>query len=151
MNIPSIQKHLAAADIPPEQLAKNSQLTEEQKTGEVARQFEAILLRKILESSQKTVIRSEFSDDSTTTSIYHDMVTNQLAESISKSGTMGLAKMLEHQLTRQLHPLAPGAQDAKLELKPLPTAPKPPALNPLHHDLKPILKPTIHPLPAPTH
>jgi Rod binding domain-containing protein len=60
----------------------------------VARQFEAILLRQILQSTQKTVIPSKFSDNSTAASIYHDLVTHQLADSISKSGTVGLAKTL---------------------------------------------------------
>jgi peptidoglycan hydrolase FlgJ len=103
MNIPPIQRHLEAADIPPEQLAGNSQLTEQDKIGEAARQFEAVLLRQILESSQKTVIKSGASDDSTSSSIYHDLVVNQLADNISKSGTIGLAKTLQKEFTRQLH------------------------------------------------
>ena len=119
MDITPLQQRLDASDVPLERLAGNSQLTEEQKVGEATRQFEAVLLREILESTQKTVFRSSFSDESTAAGIYRSLVTNQLADSISKSRTLGLSKMLEHQLTRQLHPVLAGG-DRKTEA--LPTA-----------------------------
>ena len=142
MNVAALQPHINAADIPPELLSDNKQLTEDQKVGEVARQFEAILLRQILENTQKTVIPSKFSDNSTAASIYHDLVTNQLADSISKSGTLGLAKTLEHQFTRQLHPVSMAGHDHKPEA--LPTAhagvdvarPNTCSANPDRHALK---------------
>jgi len=93
-----------ADNVPIDQLANNRALTQRQKVGEVARQFEALLLKQILQETQKTVIPSEFDDDSAASGIYQDMVTSQLADSISKSGTVGLAQSLESQLTRQLQP-----------------------------------------------
>jgi len=104
MNVAALSGHLPAAEVPPERLANNAALTEEQKLAEASRQFEAILLRQILESSQKTVIPSKFSDSSTASSIYRDMATSQLADSISKSGAFGLAQTFEHQLARQANP-----------------------------------------------
>jgi flagellar protein FlgJ len=118
MNITPLQRPVEAPDIPPESLADNKLLTENQKIGEATRQFEALLLRQILESTQKTVFHSEFSDDSTTSSIYRDMVTTQLADSISKSGTLGLAKTLQHEFTRQLHPASQAGHDPKPEAPP---------------------------------
>src|SRR6185503_5628354 len=112
MEIPALQKTQPASDVPLERLAGNGQLSEPQKVAEAARQFEALLLRKILEETQKTVIHSEFSDDSTAAGIYRDLVTQQLAESISKSGSFGVAKTLERQLNRQLHSVSPAAQPA---------------------------------------
>src|ERR1051325_10645986 len=117
MDISSIQPRVDAANIPMEQLTGNSQLSEEQKLGEAARQFEAMLLRQILENSQKTVIQSKFSDNSTTAGIYRDLATSQLADQISKTGTLGLARSLEHQLTRQLHSTSAGP-DRKPEAQP---------------------------------
>ena len=67
--------------------------------GEASRQFEAILLRQFLAESQKPMIKSEFTDDSNTAGIYQDMVTNQLADSLSRGGGIGLAKTFERQLT----------------------------------------------------
>ena len=99
MNINPLQQKVVPSDVPPERLAHNSALTERQKIGEASRQFEAILLRQILENTQKTVIKSKLSDDSTASSVYRDMVTSQLADSISKSGAFGLAKTFEHQLS----------------------------------------------------
>lgn len=101
MEISPVQHHVNPADIAPERLAGNPALTEQQKIGEASRQFEAVLLKQILDSSQKTVIPSTYSDNSTASSIYHEMVTSHLADSISKSGGFGLAKTFEQQLTRQ--------------------------------------------------
>jgi Rod binding domain-containing protein len=101
MNIPALNPHIDASEIAPERLAKNPRLTEQQKVSEASRQFESILLKQILESSQKTVIKSKLSDDSTASSIYHDMVTTRLADAISKSGSFGLTKTFEQQLNRQ--------------------------------------------------
>ncbi len=100
MVIAPLPKAVNASDISPERLAGNTVLSEQQKIAEASRQFEAILLRQILSSTQKTVIPSKFTDNSTAADIYRDMITNQLAESISKSGAFGLAKAFEHQLTR---------------------------------------------------
>ena len=110
MNIAPLQNN-SVSDVPMEQLAHNRTLTEQQKVGEVSRQFEALLLRQILQETQKTVIPSKYSDNSTTAGIYHDMVTNQFADSISKSGTVGLAQSLERQLTRQLKPASTAGSD----------------------------------------
>jgi Rod binding domain-containing protein len=92
-----------------EQLSKNPKLSEAEKIAELSRQFEAVLLRQILHESQKTVIKSSLTDESAASGIYQDMITNQLADSISKSGSFGLAKSLQHELTRQLH----GSEPAK--------------------------------------
>lgn len=113
MNIAALQSARPAPDIAPEQLAGNTSLTEAQKVAEGARMFEALLLRQILQESQKTVIQSSFADNSASAGIYRDMITNQLAESISKSGSLGLAKSLEQQLGSQLHRTAPAGQSTE--------------------------------------
>jgi len=107
MTLAPLTNSAAAADVPLERLAKNNALTEDQKVAEVSRQFEAVLLRQILQEASRTVIQSKLADNSTASGIYHDLVNNQLAESMSRSGAVGLAKTLERQLTRQLHPVSP--------------------------------------------
>jgi peptidoglycan hydrolase FlgJ len=101
MNISAItsQRPLDASNIPVQDLANNKNLTEDQKIAEASRQFEAIMLRQILSESQKPVITSEFTDNSTAAGIYQDLITNSLADSMSKSGTLGLTKIFEQQLT----------------------------------------------------
>ena len=59
-----------------------------------------MLLRQILSETQKPVIKSEFTDNSTAAGIYQDFITNQLSESLSKSGAFGFAKVFERQLDR---------------------------------------------------
>ncbi len=85
-----------------EKLIHNSQLSEQEKMGEVSRQFEAVLLRQILQSAQKTHFGAKMSGESATSGIYQDLVTTQLADSISKSGAFGLAQSLRAQLNGEL-------------------------------------------------
>ena len=93
---------MTASDVPLEQLANNSKLSEAEKIGELSRQFEAVLLRQVLQNAQKTVIKSKLTEESATSGIYQDMITSQLADCISKSGSFGFAKSLQEELTRQL-------------------------------------------------
>ena len=102
MTITPIKPPIDTANIPVEELAGNKSVTEQQKIAEASRQFEAIMLRQILSESQKPVITSEFTDNSTAAGIYQDYITNTLADSMSKSGTFGFAKIFEQQLS---HPV----------------------------------------------
>ena len=99
------QPKVDTGNVPLESLAHNKNLTEDQKIGEASRQFEAILLRQFLSESQKPVIQSEFTDNSTAAGIYQDFITNQMADSLSRSGGIGLAKTFEHQLTHHHAPV----------------------------------------------
>jgi Rod binding domain-containing protein len=102
MNISPLTPHVHASELPLEQIAKNKNLTEEEKVGELSRQFEAVLLRQILKDVRKSVIKSGLTPEAAGSDIYNDMVTNQLAEGMSKSGAFGFAKSLEHDLARQI-------------------------------------------------
>ena len=104
MELSSVARAVNAHDIPLERLAASPNLSEPQKIAELSRQFEAILLRQILQNARKTVIKSELTDDSLANDIYDDMVTTQLADAMSKSGSFGLGQTLEKELTRQFKP-----------------------------------------------
>jgi flagellar protein FlgJ len=136
MNVNLLPKAVNASDIAPERLAGNTALSEQQKIAEASRQFEAILLRQILDSSQKSVIASKFTDNSTASGIYRDMITAQLADSISKSGTFGFAKTFEQQLTRADLGVGAGTSSSpgKAHSKELQAGMKtsPPLANPFH-------------------
>jgi Rod binding domain-containing protein len=107
--IPSSSQPASAANISPESLAGNKALTQEQKIAEASRQFEAMLLRQILSESQKPMINSEFTDNSTASGIYQDFIVNQMSDSLSKSGKLGFAKIFEDQLTPHQPPSAMAA------------------------------------------
>lgn len=113
MNISALQPHVKAADLPIEKLAMNSNVSEAEKVGQACRQFEAVFLRQILQEARKTVISSSTGQDSAISGIYGDMVNNQLADGISRSGAFGLAKSLQGQLVHQVLPHA-GAGNSKL-------------------------------------
>ena len=86
-----------------ERLADDKTLSESEKITEASRQFEAVLLRQILGSARKTVFKSKTVEDSLSSGIYQDVVTGQLADSISRSGSFGLARSLQSQLQHQLN------------------------------------------------
>ncbi len=102
MTISPFKPNVNAAQIAVEDLAGNQALTENQKIEEASKQFEAIMLRQFLGEAQKTVVKSKYADDdSSTTGIYKDFVTNQMADSLAHAGGIGLAKTFQHQVTPQ--------------------------------------------------
>jgi Rod binding domain-containing protein len=119
MNIPPLQHRVAATGIAPEALAGNSKLTEPEKIAEASRQFESMLLRQILSETQKPVIKSEFTDNSTAAGIYQDFITNQLSECLSKSGAFGFAKTFERQLSHADKKISSEATTASTKANPL--------------------------------
>jgi flagellar protein FlgJ len=121
MDISPLQPKLKASSIPFDQLAGNPNISQGDKVKEACRQFEAILLRQILGEARKTVIGSSGDKESNETGIYNDMINNQMADSISRSGSFGLAKSLETQLVHQVLPKTENT---------LPSAP--PAMSPVH-------------------
>jgi peptidoglycan hydrolase FlgJ len=108
MSVSPLTSTIQASSVPFDQLAGNPNVSESDKIKESCRQFEAILLRQILGAARKTIITSPDKQDSTETDIYNDMINNQMADSISRSGSFGLAKSLENQLVRQVLPKAGG-------------------------------------------
>lgn len=108
MDVGAITSNLNPANLPLDQLAANPNISEGAKVMEASRQFEAVFLRQILSEARKTVISSG-EKESTANGIYDDMVNNQLADDISRSGEFGLAKSLQAQLVHQvLPPSSPG-------------------------------------------
>ena len=97
-------------------LAANKHLSDQEKVAEVSRQFEAVLLRQILQETRKSSVSPSSPAEASSSGIYDDMINNQLADTISRSGSFGLAKSLQVQLAHQVLPNA---------------SPQPPALTPL--------------------
>ena len=102
MQIPALHSQLNSPAVSAEDLARNRNVTEKDKIHELCRQFEAVLLRQILNDAQKTVIKSDLAPKSSAHDLYQDMAVNQLAEAISQSGSFGFARSLEQELSRQV-------------------------------------------------
>ncbi len=104
-------------------LDRPASLDTHEKLGKVCRDFEAVFLQKIIEQTRAPMFKTKEGPGAGSTSIYQDLVNQHLAGNISQSGTFGLAKSLETQLSRQLalqpHPRAALAHT-------------PPATSPLH-------------------
>jgi Rod binding domain-containing protein len=72
----------------------------------VAGQFEAILLRQFLSKSVGSMMGGE---DNAQGSIYGYLLTDTLAQSMASGGGLGMAKMIEQQLTPRGQPAAAAA------------------------------------------
>ena len=116
MNLLALQPRVKASDLPLTELAANQHISDQEKVAEVSRQFEAVLLRQILQETRKSSVAPASSADASVSSIYDDMINNQLADSISRSGSFGLARSLQGKLAHQVLPNA---------------SPLPPVLTPL--------------------
>jgi len=96
---------------PAESPAQGKPAREQEKLAEASRQFEALLVRQILQQARQTTIRSKFTDNSASSEIYKDMVNAELADAMTKGGGLGLADSLRRQLSHQLstadHSLSP--------------------------------------------
>jgi Rod binding domain-containing protein len=87
----ALQKAEPATPQPP---AKPSE-----KALKAARDFEAIMLRHMLESMQKT---AELGGKSHANSAYQSMATEALADSIERGGGLGLADLVAHTLEGEI-------------------------------------------------
>lgn len=108
--IPSLEPRVQASELPLEMLARNEHVAEQDKAKEVARQFEAVLLRQILQSAHKTGLEGlTGGEESATKDVYFDMMNYHLADTISRGGGLGLGSALEAQLTREVTADGPDA------------------------------------------
>jgi len=108
MKILAAHPRIDPSQVPLEALAANANVSDADKVAEVSRQFEAVLLRQIFQEIRKPVL-APAEGDATANGVYGDMINNQMADSISRSGGFGLAKSLAGQLAHQVLPHAVAA------------------------------------------
>ncbi len=94
-----------AEQLAPERLAGNPHVSQADKIAIASKHFEAILVRQFLTEAQKPLLAPKGQMSGATSEIYRDMMTDTLANQISKSGTLGLARQFQAQFT-------PHAKDA---------------------------------------
>ena len=87
-----------AAVTDPALAQKGTGASEHAERAEACRQFEALLLRQILGQARRPVLNPKSESGGTAGSIYRDMITERLSDSMSKGGGIGLARSLEQQL-----------------------------------------------------
>jgi len=95
MDIAAISNQIRPADI--DKLDPNSAApADPAKIAKVSRQFESILLRQILGESMKPLLQAGPSGQ-----VYGYMLTDALAQKISDAGGLGLAHVLQAQLSKK--------------------------------------------------
>ena len=102
MEVSSLSRYVTAANLSLEKLAGSTQISEKEKIAEATRQFESVLLKQILAQGQKPLFQNTLAaSGQSSNGIYQDMVTQQLADRISRTGSFGFAKELQTQLDHE--------------------------------------------------
>ncbi len=114
MTLTGIEPKIIASDLPLDRVASNPHISDADKAKEVARQFESVLLRQILESAQKSSIKGLFDEESSTKDVYFDMMNFHMADAITKGGGLGLASAFEAQLKKQMSSVAVESPDTEV-------------------------------------
>lgn len=141
MEIQRLDRGVQASDLPLERLANSGQVSKQEKIGEAARQFEAVLLRQILSQAQKPLFQNSLiPGGGTTNAIYQDMVTQQLADRISEGGSFGFANVLKRELTAEY-----GDKKTSLEKSSDKTAPANSPVGSVEEKIKKYKSPAIQP------
>lgn len=73
-----------------------------ERVSEFAKQFEEVMIRNLLKEANKPMFGENDNFMGVSNPIYKDMYLEQVAQSISSSGSLGLAEQLRNQLTSQL-------------------------------------------------
>ena len=79
-------------------LERLNKLDKEAQVAEVSRQFESIFLRHFLQDSLKPMFAGYLDESGNQQDIYRYFLVDTLANSISQSGAMGMANVLQAQL-----------------------------------------------------
>ena len=72
---------------------------EEARLREVSREFEALFIKQMLDTMRKTIQKSDLNDGGFAEEIYEDMLYDQYAQTMAKTKSFGIAKMLYNQLS----------------------------------------------------
>ena len=67
---------------------------------DACREFEAYFVEQLMKQMQKTVMKSELTEESETESYFKDMLYQEYASEASKGQGIGIAKMMYEQLKR---------------------------------------------------
>jgi len=84
-----------------DRIADDASMSEQEKVAELAKEFEAMLVKQVLKGMQKTAGGSGLFPTKGPASIYGDMMMNSLSQSISDSRQLGFARLFENQLTNK--------------------------------------------------
>jgi Rod binding domain-containing protein len=96
MNISHLVTDLAPAGLSRDNAAESG--NDPAKIAEAAQQFEGVLLRQILSESMKPLLENGAGGQ-----VYGYFLTTSLADSMGKSGGLGLGHVLQAQLTKGKH------------------------------------------------
>jgi flagellar protein FlgJ len=87
--------------------AGNSQRPDDEKLREVSYDFEAIFIKKMLDSMRSTVPKDGLFGESMARDIFEDMLYDEYSKMMSRTAGLGIADMIYRQLSQNNTPLPP--------------------------------------------
>jgi Rod binding domain-containing protein len=102
MNIGAFQPGLRPAELTLEQVSTSSVISEQEKVAELARQFEGVMVKQMLREARQPMLDAAPEGGTSETRAYDEMVTDKMAEAITRGGGFGVASSLQAQLLRQM-------------------------------------------------
>lgn len=84
-----------------EDIARNPAISEEEKEAEALRRFEGILIREVLRDTMEAMTSTGIEGNKTATAIYGQWMTDQLVDSITSDGGLGIAQTMREALRLQ--------------------------------------------------
>ncbi|MGC4072519.1 MAG: rod-binding protein [Nibricoccus sp.] len=134
MSVSAISNHTAAsaaaaidygepADLAALGAGNKSRATTPADVKKAAEQFEAIIMRQLLAPSIEPIMSGGMGGNGASGTsgggVYAQMLTEVLADSLSKAGGLGLGKMLQKEFTARTEPVTSAPLSSKALLKPL--------------------------------
>ncbi len=92
-----------------EQMGRLEHLPEKEQVRQACQQFESMLVRQVLKDAMKPMVRGYLSGEGPGSDVYEYFMIDSLANSITEGGGLGIANVLQLQLSPRGRP----AEDAQ--------------------------------------
>ncbi|SFB75886.1 Rod binding protein [Brevinema andersonii] len=104
MQINNLQSQIAVSHLQNHEFSQlKNKAQNSQKIKEVAQEFESLFVEQMFKEMKKTIKKTDlFNDNSSKNEIFDDMLITEYAKNASKTGSFGLAKMIEDSLTPKI-------------------------------------------------
>ena len=105
-------------------MGNNPNISDEAKIKEVGIQFESIMVKEMLNQSLGPIFKNQMKNVPGG-NIYQGMIIDNLADTIARSGQMGIAKVFERELLRLNHSKVGNSPKEDIEVKKMEKNPRP--------------------------
>lgn len=87
---------------PLKQMVHNKNISEQAKLAKASQQFEAMMLKQILEDGLKPLFKGALDTNKGSQGMYQHMITDSLSQELAKSESFGIANSIQHQMENRV-------------------------------------------------